>query len=210
MDRDGFYSIFQLSVMFQFEIEKLLCLGLFANQYLLRGMHSFAFWQWLFGSLTLWTPCHHHCHFHLADFKHFISQLLHRVLLSTLRGEERQWLIALIIRDIIHFRSCIKESIIPSLLSPHFPAFPSFSPSPASHKTYNMMILRPRGPAGCQYLLGCLSELGPLDFLTLYFMPFGRSSRVTHVDDRYLHVHISSPPLIFDTCIHDPNNFGRW
>ena len=151
--------------------------------------------------MAFWIPyhmdsCHHHRPFHLADFKHFISQLLHRVLLSTLKGEERKWLIALIIRDIIHFRSCIKESIIPSLLSPHFPAFPSFSPSPspspASHKTYNMMILKPRGPAGCRHLLGGLSELGPLDFLTLYFMPFGRSSRVTHADDQYLHVHISS------------------
>ena len=65
----------------------MLCLALFANQYLLRGMIAqFWIWQWLFGSLTIWTPCHHHRPFHLADFKHFISQLLHRVLLSTLTG----------------------------------------------------------------------------------------------------------------------------
>ena len=82
----------------------------------------------------IWTPHHHHHPFHLADdFKHFISHLSHHVLLSTLKGEGRKWLIALIKRDISHFRSCIKEVIIPSPLSPqfpHFPAFHSFSLSP--------------------------------------------------------------------------------
>ena len=75
-----------------------------------------------------------HHPFHLADdFKRFISHLSHHVLLSTLKGEGRKWLIALIKRDISHFRSCIKEVIIPSPLSPqfpHFPAFHSFSLSP--------------------------------------------------------------------------------
>ena len=45
---------------------------------------------------------------------------------STLKGEERKWLIALIIRDTSHFRSCIKEVITPSPLSPQFPHFPAF------------------------------------------------------------------------------------
>ena len=113
MDREGFYSIFKWSVMFQFEKNAL--------SWPLRQSISFkrndctvldlamAFWI----PYHIWTPCHHHRPFHLADFKHFISQLLHRVLLSTLKGEERKWLIALIIRDISHFRPCIKGAIIP-------------------------------------------------------------------------------------------------
>ena len=116
----------------------------------------------------IWTPRHHHRPFHLADdFKRFISHLSHHVLLSTLKGEGRKWLIALIKRDISHFRSCIKEVIIPSPLSPQFPHFPAFhsfslSPFPLPLKNYNMIILKPRGPAGGRYLVGGPSELGPL------------------------------------------------
>ena len=109
-----------------------------------------------------------HHPFHLADdFKRFISHLSHHVLLSKLKGEGRKWLIALIKRDISHFRSCIKEVIIPSPLSPQFPHFPAFhsvslSPFPLPLKNYNMIILKPRGPAGGRYLVGGPSELGPL------------------------------------------------
>ena len=151
-------------------MKNLLCLGLFANKYLLRGIIAhfwilaMAFWI----PYHIWTPRHHHHPFHLADdFKRFISHLSHHVLLSTLKGEGRKWLIALIKRDISHFRSCIKEVIIPSPLSPQFPHFPAFhsfslSPFPLPLKNYNMIILKPRGPAGGRYLVGGPSELGPL------------------------------------------------
>ena len=158
----------------------------------------------------IWTPCHHHRPFHLADFKHFISELLHRVLLSTLKWEERKWLIALIIRDITHFRSCIKEVITPSPLSPqfpHFPAFPPFSlspfPSPATHKNYNIIIiLKPRGPAGCRHLRGGLSELGPLDFVfhALWALKPCDPHRWPVPPCPYI-----QPPINLWTCIHDSN-----
>ena len=69
---------------------------------------------------------------------------------STLKGEERKWLIALIIRDISHFRSCIKESNHPfspfstvSTLS-SFSLLLSFYSPPTSHKNYSMMIKKLR------------------------------------------------------------------
>ena len=56
---------------------------------------------------TIWTLYH-------RPFTCFKLQTLHLSIItpcvSTLKGEERKLLIALIIRDISHFRSCIKES----------------------------------------------------------------------------------------------------
>ena len=76
----------------------------------------------------------------------FCSVCLALVLLSRRKGEERKWLIALIIRNISHFHLCIKESNHPfspfstfSTLS-KFSLLLSVSPSPASHINYNMII----------------------------------------------------------------------
>ena len=124
------------------------------------------------------------------------------------KGEGRKWLIALIKRDISHFRSCIKEVIIPSPLSPQFPHFPAFhsvslSPFPLPLKNYNMIILKPRGPAGGRHLVGGSSELGPpyLIFHAQAVWP----TRMTSTS-----MSISSLPFIYNTCIHDPNIQDTW
>ena len=69
---------------------------------------------------------------------------------STLKGEERKWLIALIIRDISHFQACIKESNHPfspfstvSTLS-SFSLLLSFYTPPTSHKNQSMMTQKLR------------------------------------------------------------------
>ena len=107
---------------------------------------------------------------------HFISQLLRLVLASPcasfkIKGEERKWLIALIIRNISQFRFCNKESNHP--FSPFskvstfssFSLLLSFSLPPASHKNHNMIILKPRCPVGGRHFVGGPSELRPLDFV---------------------------------------------
>ena len=93
---------------------------------------------------TIWTPYH----------RPFKLQTLHLSIItpcvSTLKGEERKWLIALIKRDTSHFRSCIKESNHPfspfstvSTLSSFSLLLYFYSP-PTSHENYSMMIKKLR------------------------------------------------------------------
>ena len=166
----------------------------------------------------IWTPHHHHHPFHLADdFKHFISHLSHHVLLSTLKGEGRKWLIALIKRDISHFRSCIKEVIIPSPLSPqfpHFPAFPSFSlspsPSPASHKTTIWWYWSLGALLGADILLEVLRSSGLFVFHALQALKLCDPRKWPVPQCQYpaphlsiIHVSMIQTSMIHDTCIDD-------
>ena len=120
---------------------------------------------------TIWTPYH-------RPFTCFKLQTLHLSIItpcvSTLKGEERKWLIALIIRDTSHFRSCIKESNHPfspfftvSTLS-SFSLLSSLSVSPClSHQLQydNIEAYQPCwGPTSCWSSFGTRAQAA-LDFV---------------------------------------------
>ena len=98
---------------------------------------------------TIWTPYHRPFTLLQTSNTPYLNYYT-LCFFSTLKGEERKWLIVLIIRDISHFRSCIKESNHPfspfstvSTLS-SFSLLLSFYPPPTSHKNYSMMIQKLR------------------------------------------------------------------
>ena len=100
---------------------------------------------------TIWTPYHRPFTLLQTSNTPYLNYYT-LCFFSTLKGEERKWLIVLIIRDISHFRSCIKESNHPFSPFSKVSTFSSFSlllsfyppPPPTSHKNYSMMIQKLR------------------------------------------------------------------
>ena len=78
--------------MFQFELEKIALSWPFCQSISFKRNDCTVLDFGISDPLPLGL-CHHHRPFHLADFKHFISQLLHHVLLSKLKVEDEKWLI---------------------------------------------------------------------------------------------------------------------
>ena len=99
-----------------------------------------------------------------------------------------------------------------STLSSFSPLLSFSLPLSCLSQNYNMMILKPRGPAGCPHLLGGLSELGPLDFV---FHSFGALKLCDQCrwpvhpypypapHSSITHVSMIQTSMIHDTCIDD-------
>ena len=203
MDREGFYSIFKWSVMFQFEKIDLS----------LRQSISFKRNDCTVLDLAMafWIPYHMDSLSPSSSFSSCWLQTLHLSIITPCASFNIE-------RRGAKMTYCAYYKGHKPFLTWHQRGNHPFSPF-STLSSFSLLL-------SFSLPLPCLSQNLQCDDIeacwvsTSYWRPFGaraswfldfvfhalwRSSRVTHADDRYLHVHLSSPPLIFDTCIHDPN-----